>query len=178
MTNTTETLLIIALGNPILGDDAVGWEICKEVERLLVQPGAVFPPVEFAYLSLGGLSLMERMEGYKDVIVVDSIVTGNQPQGTINSMPLSALPNLSSGHSTAAHDTSLATALEVGKKMGMVLPEDVWVVAVEARHVYDFSEELSPEIARAVPEASKIVLDILKTEDTKRLMHKEFDGLN
>ena len=122
------------------------------------RPGKV---IEFEYYSLGGLSLMERMEGYKDVIVVDSILTGSHPNGTIYSVPLSRLPDFSYGHTTAVHDASLATAVGVGRTMELVLPDDVWVVAVEAEFVYDFSEELSPEVEKAVPTAVKIVREIL-----------------
>ncbi len=124
--------------------------------------GKLKKAIEFEYYSLGGLSLMERMEGYKDVIVVDSILTKSRPNGTIYSLLLSNLPDFSYGHTTAIHDASLATALEMGHKMGLVLPDEVWVVAVETEFVYDFSEELSPEIEKAVPAAVKIVREILE----------------
>ena len=155
--------LLIGLGNPILGDDGVGWRIVQKIEDALGDGiiSSAHPKVETEYLSLGGLSLMERMDGYQDVIVVDSILTGTKPSGTIYSLPLSKLPNLASGHTTAIHDASLATALDVGRKMGMVLPKDVWVVAVEADNVYVFSEDLSPEIEAVVPNAVELVLEIL-----------------
>lgn len=155
--------LVIGLGNPILGDDGVGWKIAQMVEEQLAAEGLLDQKkIEFEYLSLGGLSLMERMEGYLDVIVVDSILTGSKPNGTIYSLPLSGLPNLSAGHTTAIHDASLATALDVGRKMDLVLPEDVWVVAVEAEYVFDFTEEMSPDVERAVPRAVKVVKEILQ----------------
>jgi len=78
-------------------------------------------------------------------------------------LPLEALTNPSAGHSTAAHDASLMTALEMGRKMGLALPESVTVVAVEAKNVYDFSEELSPAVAAAVPAAVQAVLNELKS---------------
>jgi hydrogenase maturation protease len=155
--------LVIGLGNPILGDDGVGWKVAQVVEDQLRDEGWLEQnQIEFEYLSLGGLSLMERMEGYLDVIVVDSILTGSKPNGTIYSLPLSALPNLSAGHTTAIHDASLATALDVGRKMDLVLPDDVWVVAVEAEYVFDFTEEMSPEVEKAVPGAVKVVKEILQ----------------
>jgi hydrogenase maturation protease len=159
-----KTTLLIGLGNPILGDDGVGWRIVEDVEPLLnKRPDAAKQQhqIDVVYLSLGGLSLMEHMEGYAHVIVADSILTKNHPNGTIYSLPLSRLPDFSSGHSTAIHDTSLATALEVGRKMGMFLPEDIWVVAVEAEYVFDFSEELSEPVQAAVPGAVEIVMEIL-----------------
>lgn len=165
MTDSENVFLVIGLGNPILGDDGVGWRIVQQVEALIEEKNLNKDErtVEFEYLSLGGLALMERMAGYKNVLVVDSILTGSKPNGTVFSLPLSRLPNLSAGHTTAIHDTSLATALDVGRKMGMILPDDVWVVAVEAEYVYDFSEELSEPVGAAVPHAVRLVLDILKS---------------
>ena len=158
--NTQNKTLVIGLGNPILGDDGVGWKVVEQVEAELKEQRE---DLKFDYLSLGGLSLMENMEGYQNVLVVDSIITGTKPNGTIFSLPLSRLPNLSAGHTTAIHDTSLASALSIGRTMGMVLPEDdrVWVVAVEAEYVYDFSEELSEPVQAAVLPAVKVVLDVL-----------------
>ena len=161
--NNIDHILVIGLGNPILGDDGVGWCVAQEVESQLAECGLLDElKLEFKYLSLGGLSLMEHMVGYKDVMVIDSIVSGQNPLGTVYSFPLSRLPNLSSGHSTAIHDTSLQTALEVGRKLDMLLPEDVWVVAVEAEYVYDFTEELSPPVSNAVPTAVELVIEMLK----------------
>ncbi len=42
--------------------------------------------------------------------------------------------------------------------MGLKLPDEVIIVAVEAMRVYDFSEELSPPIASAVPRMVEAVL--------------------
>jgi hydrogenase maturation protease len=159
-----KTTLLIGLGNPILGDDGIGWQVVQHAEQLIAKrPKNVQEnhKIDVLYLTLGGLSLMEHMEGYKDVIVVDSILTKNHPNGTIYSLPLSRLPDFSSGHSTAIHDTSLATALEVGRKMSLELPEDVWVVAVEAEYVFDFSEELSPPVEAALPGAVDVLMEIL-----------------
>ena len=162
--NNIDRTLVIGLGNPILGDDGVGWHIVQEVESQLAEKDLLDRlRLVFKYFSLGGLSLMEQMVGYRDVLVVDSIVSGQNPVGTVYSFPLSRLPNLSSGHSTAIHDTSLQTALEVGRKIDLTLPDDVWVVAVEAEHVYDFTEELSTPISDAVPTAVDLVVDILKS---------------
>jgi hydrogenase maturation protease len=150
--------IVIGLGNPILSDDGVGWEVA---EALL--PTVHCPPstvVETA--SLGGLSLMERLEGYQQAILVDSMETGQAPVGTVSVFPLKELPNPMDSHSASAHDTSLMTALETGRRMGLDLPDDITVVAIEAKSVHDFSEELSPEVAAAVPVAVQAVLDLIK----------------
>lgn len=152
-------ILIIGLGNPILGDDGVGWVVAQQVAN--VYQGN--RDIEIDCLSLGGLSLMERMTGYKHVILIDAIHTGLHPIGTVVTLPLSDLPNPSAGHTTAVHDASLQTALNVGRSMSIPLPDDgsVQVVAIEAENVYDFTEELSPSIAAAVPQAVESVLKLL-----------------
>ena len=46
--------------------------------------------------------------------------------------------------------------------MGASTPGRVDIVAVEARTGLDFSEQLSPRIAAAVPVAAEMVMDLLK----------------
>ena len=168
--------IVIGLGNPILGDDGVGWRVAEEVQKQLADggwqiansnsPSAIShqpSAIEVDYVSLGGLSLMERLTGYERVILVDSIFTGEKSIGSVTTFPLSALPDLTAGHSASAHDTSLRTALTVGRSMNLPLPEDdqVTIVAIEAENVYDFSEKLSPPVEAAVPLAVAKVLDLL-----------------
>jgi Ni,Fe-hydrogenase maturation factor len=45
--------------------------------------------------------------------------------------------------------------------MGAPLPDTITIVAVEAEQVYDFSEELTPKIAAAIPLAEQMVLDLI-----------------
>jgi hydrogenase maturation protease len=164
--------LVLGLGNPILGDDGAGWRVVEEVARRFPSPlppspggrGAGGEGIECDYVSLGGLSLMERLTGYPRVILVDSMKTGEHPVGTVRRFALSELPDLTAGHSASAHDTSLRNALNVGRSMNVPLPEDqdVLIVAIEAENVYDFSEQLSPSVAAAVPEAVRAVLELLQ----------------
>lgn len=147
-------ILVVGLGNPILGDDGIGWHVAQQVRRQE-------PAVEVECIALGGLSLMERLVGYNKVIIIDAIHLENSKPGSVAVCPLSDLPDLSTGHTTSAHDTSLQAALTLGRQMGAVLPDIVMIVAVSAEHVYEFSEELSPEVAAAVPEATRAVLNLL-----------------
>ncbi len=160
-------IAIFGLGNPLLGDDGVGWAIAQKIQARLAQSpeylgtGSEFR-VEVETLSLGGLSLMERLAGCEKAILIDSIVTGNQPLGTVMHFDLAALPAEYVGHMSSAHDVSLVTALEVGRSMGIQLPEIIEIVVVELQIVYEFSEELSPPVAAAVPEAMTLTLEILE----------------
>jgi hydrogenase maturation protease len=156
--------LIIGLGNPILGDDGVGWKIAQAVEQKL--PPSVLGPssVSVECLALAGIALMEHMLGYERVILIDSLNTGKYAQGEIVTFSLDSMADLTYGHSASAHDLSLKNALKMGRQMGADLPadENVTIVAVEAAHVYDFTEELSPEIAKAVPKAVNVVFRLLE----------------
>ena len=162
------TTLIIGLGNPILGDDGIGWVIAEEVKKKVKEsPELSLDEYDFMFLSLGGLSLMEQMEGYSNVLIIDSIHTGTNPNGTIFSLPLSRLPNLSSGHSTAVHDTSLANALKMGKMMNFILPEEVWIIAIETDEVYTFSEEISKVVSGIIPKTLEIIIDSLGKKESQ-----------
>jgi hydrogenase maturation protease len=154
--------LVVGLGNPILGDDGVGWRVADEVrQRLLLAARRGQSAIEVDSLALGGLSLMERLIGYDRAIIVDAVATG-QPPGTVSRFRLDELPDFSTAHTSAAHDTSLQTALRVGRTMGAHLPGEVLIVGVEAQSVYDFSEILSPPVAEAVPVAARLVLELLE----------------
>lgn len=167
--STTMKTLVIGLGNPILGDDGVGWRVVERVEQQLTDDLAgrlgrldVLESIEFMYLSLGGLSLMEAMIGADRVILVDALETGQQPVGSVLSLRLEELPNRAAGHLSSAHDTTLQNALKVGESMGAKLPAEIQVVAIEAEMEYNFSEQLSTAVAAAVPEAARRVISLLE----------------
>jgi hydrogenase maturation protease len=159
-------IMIFGLGNPLLGDDGVGWAIAQEVQSRLalvekdLEAKSNFR-VEVDSLSLGGLSLMERLAGCQKAILIDSIVTGNNPLGTVLHFEMEDLPAAYIGHMSSAHDVSLPTALEVGRSMGVQLPRKIMIVAVESQIVYEFSEQLSPLVAAAIPEAATLAMRLL-----------------
>ena len=169
--------LIIGLGNPILGDDGIGWRAAEAVEQLfsgrtgtnnetarpewLAEVRAHHPEIEVDYLSVGGLGLMERLVGADFVVLIDAIATGKHAKGTVLSFPLSSLPDLTSEHMTSAHDTSLPNAIQLGRKMGASLPSQIFVVGIEAENLYNFTEELSSPVAAAIPRAVEEVIKIL-----------------
>jgi len=105
--------------------------------------------------------LMENLIGYERAIIVDAFAT-DAPVGSISILKLDQLPNYSALHTTSAHDTSLHNAMELGRTMGAQLPEDVMIVGIATRYVFDFSDELSPPVARVVHSTAMIVLDMLK----------------
>jgi hydrogenase maturation protease len=145
--------IVLGLGNPCLGDDAIGWRILDALEARLDE-GAKAGLV-FERLSLGGLSLMERLAGYDRAILVDSIdIPGARP-GELRRLSLDSQPGT---HANAAHDASLSDALQMGRKMGVKLPDEIAILAVQIERKLEFSETLTPEVEASIEPAVQTLL--------------------
>jgi hydrogenase maturation protease len=153
--------LLIGLGNPILGDDGVGWRVVEDAQKRLDPDSGV----AVDYLSLGGISLMEHLIGYKRAILVDAFIS-DENVGSVFVYKLDEIPNYSAFHVSSAHDMTLQSAIELGKWMGAVLPGEVIVVGIATRRIIDFDEELSPPVEQAIPRAIEVVLGLLKQLET------------
>jgi hydrogenase maturation protease len=149
--------LIAGLGNPILGDDGVGWKVVDELQKLLPEDA----PFDLLRLSVGGISLMEHLIGYDHAVLIDAFAAGEET-GSILVLKLDELQNYSAYHIASVHDTSLQNAIELGRVMGAPLPDDVTIVGISTRSVFEFSEDLSPAAAASVPYAARIVLNLLE----------------
>lgn len=64
-------------------------------------------------------------------------------------------------HSVSAHDTSLITALDAGKAIGLRLPQNIDIFAVEVENVMGFSDAPTPTVAEAIPKVTEMVLEKL-----------------
>ena len=69
-------IIVVGLGNPILGDDGVGWKVAEEFANIDPFKSR---SIDVDYLSVGGLTLMEHMVGYQHAILIDAIQTGKHP---------------------------------------------------------------------------------------------------
>jgi hydrogenase maturation protease len=155
--------LVIGLGNPILGDDGVGWRVAEEVEhRLAADPelGRTVGRVEVDLLAVGGLALMERLVGYEHAVLIDAVLDG-RPPGTIAVGTLAEMDGRLTGHLDSAHDATLSAALEVGVALGARLPASLSLVTVSARRVGEFAERMSREVAAAVASAADEVVALM-----------------
>jgi hydrogenase maturation protease len=163
-------IIVIGLGNPILGDDGVGWrigELVQEKVRALYEKEPLGEKqVEVECVSEGGLRLMEIMIGCDLAIVVDALTTGCQPDGTISQFPLDMLPDACEGHIASPHTTTLQNALRMGRELGLHLPTQVLVVGIEARKTYDFSESLSLPVQASLPQAVESVMGLIEQYQT------------
>ena len=151
--------LVLGLGNPLLGDDAVGLKVAARVrDRLNGAPG-----VEVEEEEAGGLRLMERMTGFDRAVLVDAAVTGGTP-GEVRRLTPDDLPTQ---RTAAAHGIDLPRALALGRHLGYPMPSDVRIVAIEAESVLEFRHDMTPAVAAAVEPAVEAVLEELAAAPPK-----------
>jgi hydrogenase maturation protease len=148
--------LVLGLGNPILTDDGLGFAVVEEVRKRF--DGG---DVTVSEASAGGLSLLELVVGYDKVIIIDAIQTSEGQPGQIHC--LSPEEFHGSLRAASSHHISFATALQLGRRLGMDVPKEILILAAEAADVDTFGEKLTPSVAAAVPKVVKLVLQELTT---------------
>jgi len=145
--------IILGLGNPSLGDDAIGWRVVDALEARLAEE--VKSQVVIERLSVGGISLMEHLAGFERALLVDSIdIPGGKP-GDLLRLTLDTLPGT---HANSIHDVSLKDALALGQRLGIELPDELIIYAVQIERKLEFSEELSAEVANSIDPAVEAML--------------------
>jgi len=150
-------VLVLALGNPILGDDGVAFHIMERLRHRLSQG----PDLALDDASAGGIDLLTHFEGFDRVLVLDALRTLGARPGEVLLLEADALRE--SLNTTCSHTTSLATALRLGRALHPDrMPADVVVLGVEAESIHEFREDLSPVVARAVPAAVDAALGVLR----------------
>ena len=148
--------LVIGLGNPDRGDDAVGLHVARRIAARGV-PGVA---VEEA----GGdtLALLDRWAGMGRVVLVDAAAPIALP-GRIHRLdPLAGpLPrDLALG---STHAFGLAEAVELARTLGL-LPRWMTIFAIEAA-CFDPGAALSPAVAAAVgPVAGRIAAELAEEQ--------------
>jgi hydrogenase maturation protease len=152
--------LILGLGNSILSDDAVGPRVAEGVRAALAGRPGPQPVVET--VAVGGLALMEALVGYERVVLIDALWRPGWPVGSLHRLSLADLETLCpTARSVSPHDTSLAVALQLGRQLGLALPETIIIYAVAVTNILDFGEEPTPAVAAAIPVAVAAVLSEL-----------------
>jgi len=143
--------LILGMGNPILSDDGVGIHVARALEDRLNQQ-----EITIAEDSLAGLDLLDRLVNFDRAIIIDAIKTEGGKAGQIYRLEPGAFD--ATRHATTPHDVNFATALELGNKLGLALPQQITIFAIEVEDVNTFSEECTPEVERAIPVCIDMVI--------------------
>ena len=157
--------LLIGMGNPIVTDDAVGIMLAHDVGAAL----GPRPDVDvIEECCIGGLNLLDLVAGYDRLIALDSIKTRDGVPGTwyrFDATDLRETMNLRN-----VHDANFATAMELGRTVGMRLPDngDIHIIAVEIDDNINFGEGLSPLLKAAYDELrDEIIAEVRRELDGK-----------
>lgn len=153
-TEKNSKILVLGIGNPILRDDRVGLLIIQKLRGRVPRSG-----IEFQETSLAGLSLAEFLVGFNSAFIVDAIQTGGMP-GAVYCLKPEDFDGQSANRNDP-HGTGLLQALELGRRLGWPMPQDVTIVAIEAGDISNFGDELTPEVERAVPVALEKIENLL-----------------
>ena len=151
MNNGNTKTLVLGLGNPILSDDGVGCRVAAALNDRLHEPG-----IEVLEAAVAGLDVLDILTGYDKTIIIDAIQTRAGTPGQIYRLEADALAD--TRHAATPHDVNLATALELGRRLGLPLPRQIIIFAIEAGDVTSFGEECTPEVTRAVPACAALVM--------------------
>ena len=154
---------LIGLGNPIVGDDAIGINVIEYIRDSYSLPEDVEVIED---VSLAGIGLVEIFRGYDKIILVDSIQTGKYPKGTVVYLQPDDFANAL--HISDYHNMDFFTALEFCNQMYDDIPKDIVILGIEIINVMEFSDELSPELQtkfdEIVDEVYKYILQEIKEE--------------
>ncbi|MBF0566528.1 MAG: hydrogenase maturation protease [Nitrospirae bacterium] len=150
--------VVIGLGNPILSDDGVGIRAARLIKERLNGRA----DVRVSEIYAGGIRLIDEMAGFDRALIIDAIQTDKRNAeealealearealpGSIYKLKVDDLPN--SRNTGSTHDMTLPLALEMGKMLGMKLPDEIDIWAIEAKDVNTFGEVLSDEVEKSL----------------------------
>lgn len=156
--------LVLGLGNDLAADDAVGLLAARALrERLAREVGGGLAEgpggdVDVVESSASGLALLEILAGYERALVIDSILTGRNPPGTISEM---ALADVGRVEAPSLHHAGLPELAAAAERLGLSFPEQTRVFAVEVVDPYTLGAPVSEPVAAALDELVRRVREAL-----------------
>lgn len=147
--------LILGMGNPILSDDGIGIHVARALEGKLDHED-----ITVTETSIGGLNLLDLLVNFDRAIIIDAIQTVGGEAGRIYRLDLEAFG--ATRHAASPHDVNFATALELGNRLGLALPSQIDIFAIEAEDTSHFGEECTPRVTEAIPLCVEMIVQELK----------------
>jgi hydrogenase maturation protease len=143
--------IVIGIGNLLRCDDGIGIHVVEGVREAI-------PYMDAVDLGTSSIDLLEIMKDYETVILVDAIITGNEP-GTIYRINLSEGERpLMAPHS---HGVDMLTALQLGKKLiPDEMPDEIILLAVEAEDVTTIRDTCTDKVQDSIKRVIGIIKEI------------------
>ncbi|MHC4417473.1 MAG: hydrogenase maturation protease [Planctomycetota bacterium] len=131
--------LILALGNPILSDDRIGWEVA---DRLAERTGQI----DIIKSSGATMDIIPKLAGYEQVVVIDAVKFGSVSPGQVHRFSLDDLAG--TVRPSSPHDINFATAFKMAKQWGY-------------NELLKFSENCTPQVAEKLDEIVEYIANDL-----------------
>ncbi len=148
--------LVLGIGNPILGDDGIGFHIAQELAKEIKDEN-----IDVKDTSVNGLNLLELIVGYDKLIVIDAIMTEEAKAGEIYRLKPSSSETAWS--TISLHHLNLATTIEIGERLfPKEMPGEVIIFAIGAQEVTEVTGEMTARVKEAIPRVINLVLEELK----------------
>ena len=141
-------VLILGIGNVLMGDEGIGVHVVNTVEKAALPPG-----VDCLDGGTGSFLLLEPMQTAEKVILIDATCDGS-PAGTIRRLT----PKYSADYppTLTAHDIGLKDLLDAFYLMGRDAPE-VSLYAISIPPLNKMTIDMSPELEEIIPLATELV---------------------
>jgi hydrogenase maturation protease len=133
----------------------VGIYAAREVRRRLAESGSA-ASVDVVETEVAGFALMELMEGWNRVILIDSVQFDQLGPGTVVRMDPGDLHT--SLRLRSVHDIDLLTALELGRMLGLKMPDRITIFGIQTQDALTVGESLTDAAAQGMHEAVRLVL--------------------
>lgn len=147
--------IIVCIGNELIADDAVGFEIFNRLSGC---------PARLEFCGVGGIDMLPLLEGETDMIVVDAVQFGAAP-GTVHVLPWESLPHSSSAIS--AHGLGLRETIEIGTILyPEKMPQQVTLVGIEGRCFNRTRDYMTVEVQGAIDRAVTTIEKLLQQGGT------------
>ena len=155
----TRPPIVIGIGNPDRGDDAVGVQVARQVARQVAAERLDVLTLEFDDPS----EALDAWEPEDTVVVADAIRSGGEP-GDIHVVDVleQKLPagNWSAG---GTHALGLAAVVELARSLDL-LPKRLVVVGIEAGQ-FDHGAPMSETVQAALPTATDAVFTAIDDKE-------------
>ena len=146
------TSVVIGVGNRWRRDDAAGLEVIDALRE------RVDDSVLLVESDGEPTRLLDAFALAPQVIMVDAVVTGDHPPGTVHRFTDTELPN-QMGIGQSSHLVQLVESIELGKLLGG-LPNGLTLIGIEAVD-FDNGEGMTDAVAAGVAAATAAVVEEL-----------------
>ena len=154
MPESAPKILLLGLGNDILTDDAIGLTVIRRLQPRYADS----PAVALRETAEMGLALLDFMVGFQEVMIVDSIQTGEVPPGTLRELDASGLKTLTG---RTPHFLGVGETLALGRRLGLEMPQRVRIFAIEVEDPLTLGTTLTATLEQALPGILNRVVEAL-----------------